>query len=210
VQEAKRQLYGTVGIDGVEGPSELAILADASANPRYLALDLQAQAEHGPDSLVVLASDDADLLDAVEILLGEVAAPVALVLSETLEDAVGLVDELAPEHVQIACDGPKAAELAGRLRSAGCVFTGHNGATAFGDYVAGSNHVLPTGGAARFTSALSVAQFMRRTSIVEIPDAAVEPLAQAGAAIADAEGFTAHAASMRDRAGETAGATGEG
>ncbi len=204
VQEAKRQLYGVVGVDGVAGPSELAIVADRSANPRHLALDLLAQAEHGPDSLVALISDDSDLLDAVEILLGTIDAPVALVHSESLDDAVELADELAPEHMQIACDEPAAEELAARIRRAGCLFVGHNGATAFGDYVAGSNHVLPTGTAARFTSALNVGDFMRRVSIVEIPDAAVPGLAKAGAIIADAEGFTAHAASMRERVSDGA------
>jgi histidinol dehydrogenase len=201
VQEAKRQLYGTVGVDGVAGPSELAIVADASADPRHLALDLMAQAEHGPDGLVVLASDDEQILEAVARQVEGVESAVAIIKCDSPQAALALADDLAPEHMQIACTDRMAGELAARVRRAGCVFVGNNAATAYGDYVAGSNHVLPTGGAARYASALTAATFMRRMSVVEIPDSAVAPLSQAGARIADAEGFTAHAASMRERAG---------
>lgn len=200
VQEAKRQLFGTIGLDGVAGPSELAVVADATADARHLALDLLAQAEHGPDSLVVLVSDQLPLLAAVERELGEVDAPVALVLAKELDDALALADQLAPEHMQICCEPETAERLAANVRQAGCLFVGYNGATAFGDYVAGSNHVLPTGSSARFASALSVATFIRRMSVVQIPDGAVGELADAGAAIADAEGFTDHRRSMSERA----------
>ncbi len=204
VQEAKRQLYGTVGIDGVAGPSELAIVADASANPRHIALDLLSQAEHGPDSIVILASDDSDLLDTVELLLGEVEAPVALVEFDSIDAALDLVDALAPEHMQICCELEDARLLAARVKRVGCLLVGHNSATAFGDYVAGSNHVLPTGGAARFSGPLSTATFMRRMSVVEVPDGALGELSRAGATIADAEGFETHGRSMSERAANRA------
>ena len=199
VQEAKRQVVGTVGIDGVAGPSELVVVAGADCDPAAIALDLLAQAEHGPDSLVVLISPEPDVLDAVIAEVGEIGAEMAAVLAADLQAAVELADRIAPEHMQISTDGETASALAASVRNAGCVFVGHNGATAFGDYVAGSNHVLPTGGAARFASALSVATFTRRMSEVTIPDAAVGALADAGAAIADAEGFPLHGRSMEVR-----------
>jgi len=207
VQEAKRQVSGAVGIDGINGPSELVVVATEGADPELLALDLMAQAEHGPDSLVAAISPDGELLrgirEAVERLTPERAtvteAPLALVEAASAAEAVALADAIAPEHVELA--GAEAEALADRVRAAGCVYVGRDGATAFGDYVAGSNHVLPTGGAARFASGLGVASFRRRMSRVSFPPGAAARLAPAGAALARAEGFPVHGESMERRAG---------
>lgn len=199
VQEAKRQLVGRVGIDSVAGPSELVVVADAVADPELVALDLKAQGEHGPDSLVVLISDDDALLEAVGRDCAGIDAELALVKVEDLHRAVALADEIAPEHLQLMVKSGVADELAGGIRNAGALFLGSNAATAFGDYVTGSNHVLPTGGAARYASALSVATFRRRMAEVKVSDKAVGPLADAGATIARAEGFIWHAKSMEAR-----------
>ena len=187
VQEAKRQLSGIVGIDGFAGPSDLCIVLTAGADPAWAAADLRAQAEHGPDSLVVAVSDDAALLPADGV--GVHAAD--------LEAALAFAEALAPEHLQLM--GERAEALAPRVRSAGCLFVGEHAGTAFGDYVAGSNHTLPTEGAARFGSGLNVRHFRRRMAEVRIPPVAAAALAGPGAAIARAEGFEAHAASMEAR-----------
>ena len=187
VQEAKRQLSGRVGIDGFAGPSDLCIVLSAGADPAWAARDLVAQAEHGPDSLVVAVSDDAALLpdDGIGVHASD------------LEAALAFAEALAPEHLQLM--GASAEALAPRVRSAGCVFVGQHAGTAFGDYVAGSNHTLPTEGAARFASGLNVRHFRRRMAEVRIPSGAAATLAAPGAAIARAEGFEAHAASMEVR-----------
>jgi histidinol dehydrogenase len=207
VQEAKRQVAGHVGIDGFAGPSDLLVLASAGAEPRLIALDLLAQAEHGDDSLVVAVSDDPALLGAVgreiQALFRDrptvAAGPKVLVDAADLEAALAFAGALAPEHLQLV--GAAAEALAPRVRSAGCLFVGAASGTAFGDYVAGSNHTLPTDGAARFASGLSVAHFRRRMSEVHVGGAAAA-LAQAGVPIADAEGFAVHAESMSARIGE--------
>ena len=187
VQEAKRQLSGVVGIDGFAGPSDLCVILSAGGEPAWAAADLRAQAEHGPDSLVVAVSDDPDLLPAEGVG----------VLAEDMEAALAFAEALAPEHLQLA--GEAAEQLAPRVRSAGCLFVGDHSGTAFGDYVAGSNHTLPTEGAARFASGLNTRHFRRRMAEVRIPAAAAARLAPAGAAIARAEGFEAHAASLEAR-----------
>jgi histidinol dehydrogenase len=188
VQEAKRQVAGRVGIDGFAGPSDLTVIASAGADPAPLRLDLMAQAEHGEGSLVVAVSDDADLLAALEV--GET------VHAADLEAALAFAEALAPEHLQLA--GEAAEALAPRVRNAGCLFVGIESGTAFGDYVAGSNHTLPTDGAARFASGLSARHFRRRMAEVRVGTAAAA-LARAGAPIARAEGFEHHAASMEIR-----------
>ena len=206
VAEAKRQVAGTVGIDGIAGPSELVVVATQGADAELLALDLLAQAEHGPDTLLAAISPDGGILrelaDAIASLAGHrpsaVAESLALVESRDIASAMRLADAIAPEHLQLA--GAEAEAEADRIRSAGCLFVGRNGATAFGDYVAGSNHVLPTGGAARFQSALSVATFRRRMARISLPDEAVERLAPPAAALARAEGFPVHGESMERRA----------
>jgi len=209
VQEAKRQVSDSVGIDGFYGPSDVLVLADASADPQLIAYDLLAQGEHGPGAPVAVVSDSAPLLEAVAAALRTLAAgrehsdpaAFALVRAETPREALAFSEAFAPEHLELV--GAAAERLAPRVRCAGCVFVGANGATAFGDYVAGSNHCLPTGGAARFASGLSPRAFRRRMSEVHIGGAA-PALAAAGAPIARAEGFSVHAESMEARVGEKA------
>ena len=200
VQEAKRQVFGTVGIDGIAGPSEVLIVADDSTAPDVLAADLLAQAEHGPDSPAVLASDDDEVLDAVAAVIGEAGGDpgrVSLVGCASRDLALELAEAFAPEHLQLNLrDGGAVAR---GVRSAGCVFVGPNGGTAFGDYVAGSNHILPTGGAARFASAVGPSTYLRRMAVVDLPDAAVAELTGHLAALADAEGFPAHRRSAEIR-----------
>jgi histidinol dehydrogenase len=196
VQEAKRQLVGTIGIDSVAGPSELVVVASDGADPALAAADLMAQGEHGPDSLVAALSPDAELLDQIEAELTGVDA--ALVETRDVPAAIALAEELAPEHLQLM--GSEAEALADTVRFAGCLFVGRDAGTAFGDYVAGSNHVLPTGGAARFASALGPSTFRRRMARVSLPPGAAARLAPAGAALARAEGFVKHAESMERRA----------
>jgi len=206
VQEAKRQLVGTVGIDGIAGPSEVAIVLARGADPRLAALDLLAQGEHGPDGLLVVLSADAELLRDVERSVEELSfelevsidAALAVVHARDTAAAVALADALAPEHLQLV--GEEAEALASTVRAAGCLFVGRDAGTAFGDYVAGSNHVLPTGGTARFQGSLSVATFRRLMARVSLPAGAAGRLAGPGSVLARAEGFPAHASSMERRA----------
>ena len=207
VQEAKRQLVGQVGIDGIAGPSELVVIAaGAGADPELIAFDLMAQAEHGEDSPVYCISPESSLLDEVAETLGRLwpkrpsvaNAEVQLFDVKDVAEALAHAEEIAPEHLELV--GEEAEALADRVRNAGCLFVGPGAATAFGDYVAGSNHVLPTGGAARFQSALSPATFRRRMARVSLPAEAATRLAPAGAALARAEGFPVHAESMERRA----------
>jgi histidinol dehydrogenase len=193
VQEAKRQCSADVGIDGFAGPSDVLVLVTQGSDPS-VTVDLAAQAEHGPGTIVVAASDDPALLDAIDFDPGE--AVCALVDLPDMEAGLQLANAFAPEHLELV--GEPAEALAPRVVSAGCVFVGEASGTAFGDYVAGSNHCLPTGGAARFASGLGARHFRRRMSEVRIGDAADE-LAKAGVPIAEAEGFVVHARSMRER-----------
>lgn len=201
VQEAKRQVSHRVGIDGFAGPSDLLVVlsGDAGSAVELAALDLRAQAEHGEGSLVVAVSPDGAVVDALAAALEDApeVAPAALVRCEGLEAALGLGEAFAPEHLQLI--GAEAEALAPRVTRAGCLFVGAGAATAFGDYVAGSNHVLPTDGAARFASGLSARTFRRRMAEVRIDASAAAALAPRGAAIARAEGFEAHATSMEAR-----------
>ncbi len=210
VQEAKRLLSATVGIDGFAGPSDLLVLLDADADEPALtlaALDMLAQGEHGEGSLVVAVSPGSHVGPALAAKLESLVverptvgeAAFALVeVSDELE-AVQFANAFAPEHLQLM--GGAMEALAPMVRSAGCLFVGAASATAFGDYVAGSNHVLPTGGAARFGSMLSARHFRRRMAEVRIGGASAK-LAAAGAPIAGAEGFEVHAESMRARVGD--------
>jgi histidinol dehydrogenase len=206
VQEAKRQLAGEVGIDGIAGPSELMAIAGDTANASWIALDLCAQAEHGPDGLLVAAAVETVILDAIEDRVKDLAAdrgiaedaPLALVAVPDTESAVALANAIAPEHLEIATED--AQLLARRVTTAGCVFIGDGGATAFGDYAAGSNHVLPTGGAGRFQGPLGPGTFRRRIATVELTQAAARELAPAVARLARAEGFPLHAESAEARA----------
>lgn len=207
VTEAKRQVAGDVGIDGLAGPSELVVVATEGADPELVALDLLAQAEHGPDSLLIAISPEQSLVDMLAQMGDRLSATQDAIATEAYlgtlcarnaRDAVRLADEIAPEHLQLV--GAEAEALAHAVRNAGCLFVGRDAGTAFGDYVAGSNHVLPTGGAARFASALSPATFRRRMARVSLPEGAAARLAPAGAALARAEGFPVHAESMERRA----------
>ncbi len=206
VQEAKRQLSGVVGIDGFAGPSDLLVVMGADADPGLVALDLQAQAEHGSASLVACVSYSGAALDAVAQELEQLDAqapevqPAVCALVEVPDTRAGieLANAFAPEHLQLIGAEPEA--LAPLVRTAGCLFVGAGSATAFGDYVAGSNHILPTGGAARFESGLSARHFRRRMAEVRIDAAGAGKLARAGAPIARAEGFEWHARSMEARA----------
>ncbi|HEX5146444.1 MAG TPA: histidinol dehydrogenase [Conexibacter sp.] len=207
VQEAKLVVRGEVGIDGFAGPSDLLVLlAGASAQDAALAaLDLRAQAEHGKESLVVAVSPEADALDALarELDGAPEAGAAVLVQARDLDGALALAEAFAPEHLQLIGAGAEA--LAPRITRAGCLFVGAGAATAFGDYLAGSNHVLPTDGAARYASGLSARTFRRRMAEVRIPAAAASALAPDGVALARAEGFAAHAESMRARIRENEG-----
>jgi histidinol dehydrogenase len=210
VTAAKRRLYGVVGIDALAGPSEIVVVADARNDPAWIAADLLSQAEHDPDAQSVLITDDDPFALAVEAAIahqlttlatGEDAAASwrdhGAVVIAPLDASPGLVDRIAPEHVEFAVDDPE--RLAGRVRHAGAIFMGRYAPEAIGDYVAGSNHVLPTSRAARFSSGLSVFDFIKRTSIIKCDAAAFAALAGATIALAEAEGLPAHARSAAIR-----------
>jgi histidinol dehydrogenase len=211
VQEAKHQLSARVGIDGFAGPSDLLILLGPGAGEqdiRLAALDMLAQGEHGEGSLVVAASPSTALCEALQAKLTELLlerptvgeAQFAILELDSSRAALHFANAFAPEHLQLI--GPEVEALAPMVSSAGCLFVGANSATAFGDYVVGSNHVLPTGGAARFASQLSPRHFRRRMAEVRITPEAASKLAAAGAPIARAEGFEVHAESMEARVRE--------
>ena len=213
VQEAKHQLSATVGIDGFAGPSDLLILlaADTAEHElRLAALDMLAQAEHGEGSLVVAVALSGSACDALARTLEALVVErptvgdgaFAIVEAAGAREALAIANALAPEHLQLI--GAEVEALAPMISSAGCLFVGADSATAFGDYVAGSNHVLPTAGAARFASTLSPRHFRRRMAEVRIGPAAGK-LAAAGAPIARAEGFEVHAESMEARVRENQG-----
>jgi histidinol dehydrogenase len=215
VAEAKRQVYGTVGIDMVAGPSEIVVVADGRNDPDWIAADLLSQAEHDPTSQSILFTDDAAFADAVaaaverqlaELSTGERAAISwrdngAIILVRDLASAIPLVDRLAPEHLELAVDEPQP--LFDAVRHAGSVFMGRMTPEAIGDYVAGPNHVLPTGRRARFSSGLSVLDFMKRTSFLQLDAAAIGAIGPAAVALAEAEGLPAHAASVAVRLGRS-------
>jgi histidinol dehydrogenase len=205
VREAKRAVSGTVGIDSLAGPSELMLIAGHDTDPEWAALDLCAQAEHGPESPLVAVAVEEHVLEAIAGATEEAAAarptvtdaPLALVQVPELEAAVALANAYAPEHLEMFEED--AGLMAGAVTTAGCVFVGRHGATAFGDYVAGSNHVLPTGGAGRFSGPLGPGTFRRRISQVEITAEAAAALAPQADALARAEGFPVHGESAMIR-----------
>jgi histidinol dehydrogenase len=211
VAEAKRQLYGRVGIDMVAGPSEILVVADADNDPAWIAADLLSQAEHDPTSQSILITDSTvfaeAVLAAVESLLPTLSTESsartswdrhgAIILLSNMSDAPPLIDRLAPEHLELAVADPDA--LFARIRHAGSVFLGRHTPEAIGDYLGGPNHVLPTGRRARFASGLSVTDFMKRTSFLAATPASITVLGPAAATLDDAEGLPAHAASVRAR-----------
>ena len=211
VAEAKRQLYGVVGIDMVAGPSEILVVADRDNDPEWIAADLLSQAEHDPTSQSILFTDDAGFADAVEaaverqldtLATGATArtswqANGAIILVSDLSQTPPLIDRLAPEHLELAVADPDA--IFARVRHAGSVFLGRHTPEAIGDYVAGPNHVLPTGRRARFASGLSVLDFMKRTSFLACSREAIAAIGPAAVALAEAEGLPAHARSVAVR-----------
>lgn len=214
VTAAKRRVYGTVGIDALAGPSEIVVVADGANRPEWIAADLLSQAEHDPAAQAILITDDEPFAErvaaAVETQLKSLTTGVdaaaswrdhgAIVIAP-LEAAPALVDRIAPEHVEFALDSPE--RLADRVRHAGAIFLGRHAPEAIGDYVAGSNHVLPTSRAARFSSGLSLFDFLKRTSIVKCDEAAFAVLGPHTVAFAEAEGLPAHARSAAIRLGNT-------
>jgi len=213
VAEAKRQVFGRVGIDAIAGPSEVVILADATNDPRRVAMDLLAQAEHDEAAQSILIADDTAFADAVAaamaaelprlpraaIAFASWQAHGAIILVRNWNEAAALVDRLAPEHLQLML--PDAEAMFARIRHAGAVFLGAFCPEAVGDYVAGPNHVLPTGRTARFASGLSVFDFLKRTTWVAADAAALACVGPAAVALAEAEGLHAHAASIALRLG---------
>jgi histidinol dehydrogenase len=214
VAAAKRQVYGAVGIDSIAGPSEVLIIADEDNDPEWLAADLLAQAEHDTAAQSILMTDSADLAQkvvaAVERQLatlprGNIAGASwttfgAVILLESLDEAPALADRIAAEHVEIATADPAA--LGKRIRNAGAIFLGGLTPEVIGDYVAGSNHVLPTARSARFSSGLGVLDFMKRTSLLKLDRKALEALGPAAMALARAEGLEAHRRSVAIRLGD--------
>jgi histidinol dehydrogenase len=208
VAEAKRQVFGRVGIDSIAGPSEVVVIADADNDPRRIAVDLLAQAEHDEAAQSILITDSAALADDVAAAVAAElptlpraaiagaswAAHGAVIVVEDWAQAVGLVDRLAPEHLELMVRDPEA--LFARVRHAGAVFLGAFCPEAIGDYVAGPNHVLPTGRTARFASGLSVFDFLKRTTFVSATRAALAEVGPAAVALAEAEGLHAHARSV--------------
>jgi histidinol dehydrogenase len=213
VAEAKRQVFGRVGIDAIAGPSEVVVLADGENDPRHVALDLLAQAEHDEAAQAILVTDSPAFADAVaDAVAAELralpraaiagaswAAHGAIIVVRDWAEAAALVDRIAPEHLQIMTAA--AAETFARVRHAGAAFLGRSCPEAVGDYVAGPNHVLPTGGTARFASGLSVYDFLKRTTWVEADAAALARVGPAAVALAEAEGLHAHARSIAVRLG---------
>jgi histidinol dehydrogenase len=211
VAAAKRQVFGTVGIDMIAGPSEVLVIADGDNDPDWIAADLLAQAEHDTAAQSILMTDDPKLADAVEQAVerqlkslprGETAAASwrdygAIIVVASLEDAVPLSDRMAPEHLEIAVADPEP--LVQKVRNAGAIFVGRTTPEVIGDYVGGSNHVLPTARSARFSSGLSVLDFMKRTSILRTGPEQLRALGPAAIALAEAEGLGAHARSVAIR-----------
>ncbi len=213
VAEAKRQVFGRVGIDMVAGPSEVVIVSDGRTDPRWLAADLMAQAEHDEQAQAILLSPDPDHIRAVAdalaaqwdalpraaILRASLAAHGALIQTDDLEQAAALVDRLAPEHLQLALEEPDA--VMARIHHAGAIFLGAHSPEVMGDYCAGPNHVLPTMRASRFASPLGVYDFQKRSSTIRLSQAGAAELAGLAECLAEAEGLGAHAASARWRRG---------
>jgi histidinol dehydrogenase len=208
---AKKLVYGVVGIDGLQGPSEVLIIADETADPKYCAADLLAQAEHDPLASAILIATSRRLADAVnqEVEQQLVALPRQAIAAESLQsrgmiavvagvaEAIELANLYAPEHLYLMVD--KAASYIDQLSNAGCIVAGARSTVVLGDYVAGPSHVLPTGGTARFSSPLNVADFMKLTSLVTIDEAGLKELGQAARALASAEGLEAHARAIEKR-----------
>ena len=217
VAAAKRRVFGAVGIDMIAGVSEVLVIADASADPDWVAMDLFAQAEHDELAQAILVTPDAKLLDAVEasarrqlgtmprraIIAASLAKRGALIKVRDLAEACAVSNRVAPEHLELAVADPAA--LLPQIRHAGAIFMGHHSSEALGDYCAGPNHVLPTGRTARFSSPLGVYDFQKRSSVLDIPVGAARSLGRVAATLADGEGLAAHAQSARYRVDDDRG-----
>jgi len=211
VVEAKRQVFGAVGIDLLPGPSEIAVIADETCRPEWVAADLVAQAEHGPGSQIFLLTPSMKILGQVlaevlnqssrqsraQYLRGVLKSGAVLVRTADLRQSVELAEAIAPEHLSLQCRGAK--KMAEKIRCAGAVFVGNYSAVALGDYVAGPSHTLPTGGAGRTFAGLRVEDFVKRVSVVEYGAAAVRKSARAAGALARLERLDAHADSVENR-----------
>lgn len=211
VASAKRQVFGTVGIDMIAGPSEILIICDGATPPDWIAMDLFAQAEHDEEARAILLSPDMTFLDAVEasiakqlpkmqrksVIEAALARHGALVLTKDLEEACNLANLIAPEHLELSVEDPDA--LLPKLRHAGAIFLGRDSSEALGDYCAGPNHVLPTAGTARFSSPLGVYDFQKRTSLIGVSRAGAKSLGRVAARLATGEGLQAHARSASIR-----------
>ncbi len=211
VAEAKRQVFGKVGIDTIAGPSEILVVADAQNNPRWIAADLLSQAEHDENAQSVLITDDAAFADAVDAAISDILKDLSrkeiatasiknyglCLVVNSMDDAIPLINNIAPEHLELAVEHPR--DMTKKIHNAGAIFLGRYTPEAVGDYVAGPSHVLPTTQAARYSSGLSVYDFIKKSSLIECSKAGFLHLAEATATLADNEGLTAHALSARVR-----------
>ena len=211
VAAAKREVFGTVGIDSIAGPSEILVVSDAASNPDWIAADLLSQAEHDTSSQSILITDDAAFATKVEEAVERALALLprkaiagaswrdhgAVIVVASLDEAAALADRIAPEHLEIATADPQA--LLSRVRHAGAIFLGRHTPEAMGDYIAGPNHVLPTARTARFSSGLSVLDFMKRTTLLACSPATLNAIGPAAITLAEAEGLEAHARSIAAR-----------
>jgi histidinol dehydrogenase len=211
VAEAKRQVFGKVGIDMIAGPSEILVICDGKTDPEWIAADLFSQAEHDEEAQAILISPDADFLDQVEaamsalvgkmeraaIIEKSITSRCALIQVSDLDDAMDVANRIAPEHLELSVDEPEV--WAKKIRHAGAIFLGRHTSEALGDYCAGPNHVLPTSATARFSSPLGVYDFQKRTSLIGCSPAAASRLGHIAGTLADSEGLTAHALSARLR-----------
>jgi len=211
VATAKKLVYGEVNIDMIAGPSEIGILADSSANVDYLAMDLLSQAEHDEMASSILITTDTELAKRVsdkveeflstlsreEIARKSIEERGAIIVAESMDEAIELMNQIAPEHLEVMTQSP--LELLGKIKHAGAIFLGENTPESIGDYVAGPNHTLPTGGTAKFYSPLSVENYLKKSSIISMSQVGIDELGEACALIADTEGLTAHAKSVEMR-----------
>jgi histidinol dehydrogenase len=217
VAAAKREVFGKVGIDSVAGPSEILVIADGANDPEWIAADLLSQAEHDTSSQSILITDDAAFADKVDVAVARALATLprkdiagaswrdhgAIIVVEKLEDAAALVDRIAPEHLEIATAKPD--DLLKRVRHAGAIFLGRYTPEAMGDYIAGPNHVLPTARTARFSSGLSVLDFLKRTTLLSCELGTIAKIGPDAIALAEAEGLEAHARSIAARLNQRRG-----
>jgi len=211
VATAKKMVFGDVNIDMIAGPSEIGILADESANPSHMAIDLLSQAEHDEMASSILITPSKDLAENVKIEIENwlqklpregiarksIEERGAVIVSSDMDEAIQLMNQIAPEHLEVATNSP--FELLADIKHAGAIFLGHNTPEAIGDYVAGPNHTLPTGGTAKFYSPLGVENFMKKSSIIAFSQKGINEVGEECALIANTEGLTAHEQSVRVR-----------